>query len=96
MVTDGTPLLKTMKYGKGTIGVYGVSLSDLSGFAKKNPSFASYFLSEIFNEDELNTIYYYSQGGDADYWTPTILSAGETGNGSPILRSTGSSLWDIW
>ncbi len=23
MVTDGTPLLKTMKYGRGTIGVYG-------------------------------------------------------------------------
>ena len=63
MVTDGTPLLKDhASTGKGTIGVYGVSLSDLSGFAKKNPSFASYFLGEIFNEDELNTIYYNSQG----------------------------------
>ena len=63
MVTDGTPLLKTMKYGKGTIGVYGVSLSDLSGFAKKNPSFASYFLSEIFNVEDLNTGYYEGHGG---------------------------------
>lgn len=89
MVTDGTPLLKTMKYGKGTIGVYGVSLSDLSGFAKKNPSFASYFLGEIFNEDELNTIYYYSQGGDADYWNAYNLVSGGNGERIPNLAVYG-------
>ena len=89
MVTDGTPLLKTVNYGKGTIGVYGVSLSDLSGFAKKNPAFASYFLGEIFNDDELNMIYYYSHGRDADYWNAYNLVSGGNGERIPNLALYG-------
>lgn len=89
MVTDGTPLLKTMQYGKGTIGVYGVSLSDFSGFAKKNPSFASYFLGEIFNDEELNSIYYYSNGGDSGYWNAYSLVSGGNGERLPNLALYG-------
>ena len=85
MVADGTPLLKTLQYGKGTIGVYGVNLSDLSGFAKKNPAFAPYFLGEIFNDNELNTIYYNSQGRDADYWKACNLVIGGNGERLPNL-----------
>ncbi len=89
MVADGTPLLKTLQYGKGTIGVYGVSLSDLSGFAKKNPAFAPYFLGEIFNDNELNTIYYNSQGRDADYWNACNLVSGGNGERLPNLALYG-------
>ena len=89
MVTDGTPLLKTMQYGKGTIGIYGVSLSDFSGFAKKNPSFASYFLGEIFDEDELNRFYYYSNGSDTGYWNAYSLVSGGNGERLPNLALYG-------
>ncbi len=89
MVTDGTPLLKTIQCGKGTIGVYGVSLSDLSGFAKKNPSFASYFLGEIFTDEELNSIYYYSNGGDSGYWNAYSLVSGGNGKRLPNLALYG-------
>ncbi len=41
-------------------------------------------LGEIFNDNELNTIYYNSQGRDADYWNASNLVSGGEGNGERL------------
>lgn len=85
MVTDGTPLLKTIKHGMGTIGIYGIDLAELSLFAGKHPSYASYFLGEIFGDNELNKICYYSYGSDTGYWSAQNLVGGGSADRLPNL-----------
>ena len=85
MVTDGTPLLKIMSCGNGRIGVLGIDLSEITGFVKRNPSYAAWFLGEVFREKELNKIYYYSYGRDADYWNAQNLVSGGNAKRLPNL-----------
>ncbi len=77
--------LKDHELRKRTDRCSGIDLSEITGFVKRNPSYAAWFLGEVFREKELNKIYYYSYGRDADYWNAQNLVSGGNAKRLPNL-----------
>ncbi len=81
--SDGFQLLKVSDFGSGETGVFSFDLADISGFASDNAGFPARFLMEIFGEDRLSQIYFYSSSEpNTGYWDAQILVG--TGDASKL------------
>ncbi len=86
--SDGFTLLTMTDLGNGEIGVFSFDLSGISDFASDNPAFPARFLMEIFGEDRLSRIYFYSSAGlNTSYWDAQSLVGSADAAESPNITA---------